>query len=163
MRPNQGNPKATGRGSMCEVEITLPPEEQYPDEEVPDTDVGAEASTNRRQLLAAGELLTLLELQTALSMSYEDVMIANREMRLFTVNVDGQEYYPAFFACSEVNRQVLERVSRELGALPGWVKRGFFNDPKDSLGGLCALEALARGGEELVTEIAARFVTEANE
>ena len=148
-------------GGVREVELELPPEEHYPDDDVSDADVRAEAQVNRRALVEAGELLTSADLQAALSMSRQAVSFATREKRFFKVDVDGQEYYPAFFTRPEINRRLLETVSKELGALPGWMKWNFFTAPRETLGNVSALEALARGKEDLVRTVARRFHAEA--
>lgn len=147
-------------GRTHEVEVELPAEEHYPDEDVSDEDVIAESQTNRRKLVEARELLTSVQLQAALSMSRQAVSFAVREKRFFRVEVDGQDYFPAFFVHANVDRRVLESIAKELGSLPGWLKWDFFTAPRETLAGMTALEALARGKEELVREVARRFVAE---
>ncbi|WP_073101280.1 hypothetical protein [Pollutimonas bauzanensis] len=58
----------------------------------------------------------------ALSLTRQAVSAATRSGRLFTVDVEGDVYYPAFFADGSVDRATLEKVSRQLGRLPGWTK-----------------------------------------
>jgi hypothetical protein len=147
-------------GRTHEVKLDLPPKQHFPAIGISDVDVLAEVQTNRRKLVAAGELLTSAGLRGALLMSRQAVSFATREKRLFKVAVDGREYYPAFFACPQVNRRVLESISKGLGPLPGWLKWGFFTMRRDSLGGVTALKALSRGKEELVREVAKRFLEE---
>jgi len=147
-------------GRTHEVEVELPAEEHYTDEDVSDTDVIAESQANRRKLVEAGVLLTSVQLQVALSMSRQAVSFAVREKRFFRVEVDGQDYFPAFFVHANVDRRVLEGVAKELGPLPGWLKWDFFTAPRETLSGMTALEALGRGKEELVREVARRFVAE---
>jgi hypothetical protein len=147
-------------GGTREVALKLPVEQDFPEGNVSDSEVRAEALENRRKLVAAGELLTSAELQNALSMTRQALSFATREKRFFKVEVDGQEYYPAFFTGSKVDRRVLEGISKELGALPGWTKWAFFTTRRDSLGRASALDALARGKEALVREIAQRFLAE---
>jgi hypothetical protein len=84
-------------------------------------------------------------LQAALSLTGQAVSAASRARRLFTVDVDGQSYFPAFFANGKVDRATLENVSRILGELPGWTKWDFFTTAKGSLGDISPLEALRKG------------------
>ncbi|MGA7779098.1 MAG: hypothetical protein WCA85_15515 [Paraburkholderia sp.] len=140
--------------------IELPPEEHFPDGDVPDDDIRAEAQTNRRKLVEAGDLLTAASLQVALSTSKQALSLATRERKLFMLNIDGNEYYPAFFARPVAPRRTLEHVCQELGSLPGWLKWDFFTAPRETLGRMSALEALADGEEELVCKVARGFLAD---
>lgn len=142
--------------------LELPPEDHYSDDDVSDVDVRAEAQANRRKLLEEGELLTPAGLQAALSTNKQALSFATRKKRFFKVAVDGREYFPAFFARPGVSRVVLEGVSKELGSLSGWAKWDFFTAPRETLGNVSALEALARGNEELVRKVARHFLAEAS-
>jgi hypothetical protein len=115
------------------------------------------AETARRHLVQSGELLDSTQLRESLQITKQAVSAATSANRLFTVEVDGQAYYPAFFADGNVDRSVVERVSRMLGKLPGWTKWDFFVSPRGSLGDLSALEALGKGKVDLVEKIARAF------
>ncbi len=65
--------------------------------------------------------------------------------RIFFLEVEGQRQFPAFFADSRYERTQLERVSQQLGDLPGSAKWQFFTTPKASLAAASPLEALATG------------------
>lgn len=78
--------------------------------------------------------------------------------------LNAQEYrresarpYPSFYLDSRVDRRKLERVSKALGALPGWEKWRFFTTPKGSLAGLTPLDALKNGKYAEVLTAAAGF------
>lgn len=94
-------------------------------------------------------------------MSRQAVSFATREKRFFRVEADGQDYVPAFFVHASVDRRVPESTAKELGSLPGWLKWDFFTAPRETLVGMTALDALSRGKEKLVREVAERFVAEA--
>jgi hypothetical protein len=147
-------------GRTHEVDVELPAQEHFPDDDVSASDVLAESQASRRKLVETGELVMPAQLQSALSMSRQAVSFAVREKRFFRVDVDGQDYFPAFFVHANIDRRVLERVAKELDTLPGWLKWDFFTAPRETLGGATVLEALARGKEELVREVARRFVAE---
>ncbi|WP_322104838.1 hypothetical protein [Paraburkholderia sp. J41] len=72
--------------------------------------------------------------------------------RIFGVEVGPTTYYPAFYLSLEVDRKRLQKVTQELGSLPGWSKWQFFTQPKGSLGRRTPLEALAAG---MVTDVMA--------
>ncbi|MEX3999689.1 hypothetical protein AB4Y38_12415 [Paraburkholderia sp. EG285A] len=160
--PEPTGPKDGEQSSSYEVEGDLPPEERFPDDDVSDTDIQVEVQENHRKILAGGLLLTSADLQTALSMSPQELGDATHSKRFFTVDVDGKDYYPAFFVNSGFDLQVLERISELLGSLPGWVKWLFFTSPRETLGDVNALEALASGREALVNDVAQRFAADAD-
>ena len=123
----------------------------------PRADLAQQAATARRRLVQEGHLLASSELRERLQVSKQSVSVANRANRLFTVDVDGQTYYPAFFADDHIDRSVLERISRQLGTLPGWTKWDFFVSRWGSLGDLSPLEALAKGKVDEVEKVARGF------
>jgi hypothetical protein len=152
--------ESTSPAQMRVVEVNLPPEEHYPDDDVSDADIRTETLANRRQLLADGLLLTFAELQSALSMSEQELRNAMQCKQFFTVDVDGVDYYPAFFADSKIDRQMFACVLEELDSLPGWAKWCFFRSALESLGDAGVLDALACGKVMLVREAAKRFSEE---
>jgi hypothetical protein len=144
------------------VVLALP---QEPDDAAPeavkqgDLDI---ASREFRRGLIKRQLLLSADLQAALSLTRQAVSAAARARRLFTVDVEGQSYFPAFFADGRVDRATLENVSRILGELPGWTKWDFFTTAKGSLGDINPLEALRKGKVEEVNRVAAAFAEEAS-
>jgi len=68
---------------------------------------------------------------------------ALRSNRIFTVELAGASYVPAFYLEGRYGRRDLGVVSRILGNLPGGSKLQFFTTPKGSLSGRTPLEALA--------------------
>jgi hypothetical protein len=124
------------------------------------SELGRQAQLARRQLVQDGQLLEPAQLRNALQMTVQGVTAATRFNRMFTVDVDGQTYFPAFFADGRVDRTVLERISRALGQLTGWTKWDFFVTRWGSLGDLSPLEALAKGRVEQVAKMARGFYEE---
>ncbi|MFX1803099.1 hypothetical protein PWR66_05485 [Paraburkholderia sp. A1RO-5] len=120
-------------------------------------DLHQQAEKGKRRLVQSGELLGSSELMGLLQITKQAVSAATRADRLFTVEVDGQTYYPVFFADGKVDRSVVERVARLLGKLPGWTKWAFFVSRRGSLDDLSALEALGKGKVDLVEKVARAF------
>ena len=120
------------------------------------------ASREFKRGLIKRQLLSSADLQAALNLTRQAVSAASRARRLFTVDVEGQSYFPAFFADGKVDRATLENVSRILGELPGWTKWDFFTTAKGSLGDINPLEALRKGKVEEVNRVAAAFAEEAS-
>jgi hypothetical protein len=117
----------------------------------------ADAMTGRRELAAAREVVTAKALSDRLQVSPQALSKATRLNRMFTVEVDGERLYPAFFADPDLDRQQLETVAKELRELPGWSKWQFFTTPKASLGGRTPLDALKTGKLQEVRRAAVGF------
>jgi hypothetical protein len=117
----------------------------------------ADAMTGRRALAAAREVVSARALSDRLQVSPQALSKATRLSRMFTVEVDGERLYPAFFADPDLDRQQLEAVAKELRELPGWSKWQFFTTPKASLGGRTPLDALKAGKLQEVRRAAVGF------
>ncbi|WP_233799806.1 hypothetical protein [Paraburkholderia sp. HP33-1] len=96
-------------------------------------------------------------LLAALQATPRDIDRELRDGRIFSVELAGQLYYPAFFADSNIDRAALGSVSIALGGMPGWTKFDFLVSRRESLGERSALEALAAGAVALVLNCAQRF------
>lgn len=69
----------------------------------------------------------------------------------------GKKVFPAFYSDPRLDRRVLERVSKELGQLPGPSKWQFFTTGKVSLDGKSPLEAISEGQVSRVLAAATAF------
>ncbi|MFL9987977.1 hypothetical protein [Paraburkholderia sediminicola] len=78
--------------------------------------------------------------------------------RLFSVDIDGDEYFPTFFLVGQLDRKALAKTIRRLGDLSGWRKWDFFTTPEGSLGGLTPLQALIYRQSKEVLKTAGAFV-----
>lgn len=102
--------------------------------------------TGRRKLMKRKLILPSGEFADALGVSREDLNKKVAAHRLFAMELDGENYYPAFYLELDVDRKKkLERVSRALGDISGWRKWQFFTTPKGSLGDKSPLQALEDG------------------
>src|SRR6266851_331041 len=82
---------------------------------------------------------------------------ALRANRVFSLEVRGNRYFPAFFTDPRHERRHLEAVSRLLGDVPGGSKWLFFTTPKGSLAGLTPIQALDKGQLVAVKATVERF------
>jgi hypothetical protein len=98
-----------------------------------------ERLVSKRILIKAGELLEQL------GWTRQALSKARKARRVFSVEIKGESYYPAYFVDPQYERRQLEAVSKALGDLPGTSKLQFMITPKGSLGSLTPLEALAKG------------------
>lgn len=112
----------------------------------------------RVERINKGELITAAELGERLALSKQAISRAASTGRMFTVEgPSGRKVFPAFYADPQFDRAVLERVSKELGQLPGPSKWQFFTTGKVSLGGRSPLEAISDGQMNRVLAAATAF------
>jgi hypothetical protein len=103
------------------------------------------AHLSMQRLVATKAVITAEELAGVLgNVSLLDLDNAVQAGRLFRVEVDGNPYFPAFYAAQDMDRTRLERVIKVLSGLGGWSQWQFFTTPKGSLGDLTPLQALQR-------------------
>jgi len=115
------------------------------------------AQHSMSELVRRGELVRAAEFAEALGVTKQAISKALRDKRVFALEVDGAQYYPSFYLDSQLDRRQIERVTKELGDLPGPSKLQFFLTPKHSLGGVTPLKALAKGRLEQVKASARGF------
>lgn len=115
------------------------------------------AQHNMQAMVRGGDLLRATDFANALSISKQAVSKALRNKRVFTVEVDGEQYYPALYLDPQLDRRQLEQVTKALGDLPGPSKLQFFLRAKHSLGGITPLQALKQGRFEQVRASALGF------
>lgn len=109
-------------------------------------------------LIRQGQLVPLGEFQALMGWtSSRSVARALAAHRIFAMDVEGQPYFPAFFADAIYSRRHLAAVTRQLGDLPAGAKLQFFGSRKGSLSGQTPLEALAAGRLEIVLRLAGAY------
>ncbi|MFM0211346.1 hypothetical protein PQQ96_28520 [Paraburkholderia sediminicola] len=97
----------------------------------------------RRQLVRTGELLPVLELLELLRDAHPRESLPD-VASLCAVEVDGENYLPAFYARSSARLRSLLDVTRRLSPRSGWSAFYFFTLPNAALGGISPLEALEK-------------------
>ncbi len=117
-----------------------------------------ESLKNLEYLVQKGSLINSSEFLNQLSMTRQALSKARKTGRIFSVEIKGETYYPAFFTDPKYDRRQLEAVSKVLGDLPGTSKLQFMLTPKGSLDSLTPLEALAKGKVGAVKISAEGFV-----
>jgi hypothetical protein len=115
---------------------------------------------SRNALVAEGKLLRAQIVCEALGITEQRLSKSVAIGRIFSVEVGGEHYYPAFFLANELDRKALSKVTWRLSGLTGWEKWSFFTEPKETLGGLTPLQALLRGDVKQVTRTAGAVVKE---
>lgn len=117
-----------------------------------------EAHERRRRVIEAQEVVPSGRLIQALGITRQALSKAVLARRLFSVEFEGENYYPAFFADPTLERRSLERANKVLGPLNGWEKYIFYMTPKHSLQRLTPIQALRRGNVEAVVHAAHIFL-----
>jgi hypothetical protein len=104
------------------------------------------------------EYITSAELQEAWQVKRQAISNAVASGRIFAaVGPSGDNYYPAFYTDPSLDRRVVEKVTKVLGALPAASKYHFFTSTHASLGET-PLDALRKGRVVEVLSAAAGFV-----
>ncbi|MEZ2352150.1 hypothetical protein [Caballeronia sp. RCC_10] len=110
--------------------------------------------SSRNALVAEGKLLRAKTFCEASDITEQRLCKRVAKGRIFSVEIGGEQFYPAFFVANGLDRNDLSRVARRLGGLAGWSKWSFFTRPQESLGGLTPLQALLRGDVKRVLRAA---------
>jgi hypothetical protein len=114
--------------------------------------------SSRNALVAEGKLLRPQIVCGALGITERRLSKRVASGRVFSVQIGGEAYYPAFFLANGLDRKDLSKVARRLAGLTGWSKWRFFTEPNESLGGLTPLQALLRGDVKQVLRTAKAVV-----
>ncbi|RKR36243.1 hypothetical protein [Paraburkholderia sp. BL17N1] len=112
----------------------------------------------RKSLVSQGRLLPAAVVCEAFGISEQRLAKNVAGGQIFSVDVGGNQFYPAFFLAKELDRRQLAKVVRRLNGLTGWVKWRFFTDPKASLANLTPLQALLHGEMKPVLQTADAFI-----
>lgn len=116
------------------------------------------AVKNLERLVRKAVLIKTGEFLEQLGWTRQALSKARKARRVFSVEIKGESYYPAFFTDPQYERRQLEAVSKALANLPGTSKLQFMLTPKGSLDSLTPLEALAKGKVAEVKIAAEGFV-----
>ena len=115
------------------------------------------AVTSVMARIANHELLSSAELQRALNVKRQAISGAVKAGRLFAlVGPSGDNYYPSFYADPTLDRRIVEKVTKALGALPAASKYHFLT-AKSTWLNATPLDALRNGRVDDVLAAAAGF------
>lgn len=74
---------------------------------------------------------------------------------IFSVDINDEPYFPAFYLVEQIRRKDLVKVVPTLGDVDGWNKWQFFTTPNSALDDLTPLQALFYGDRKQVLRTAA--------
>lgn len=116
-----------------------------------------QALESRRRLIANKDLVPPSVIQEALGQDWATFEEAACNGRILMVEVDEQNYIPAFYLDKSINHSQLEEVIKALGDVDQGLKWQFLTTPKLTLNGATPLEALRSGKLEYVLDAACSF------
>jgi hypothetical protein len=118
-------------------------------------------STRRKltpaSLVAKAKLIHEAEFRAAMGITDQRLSKDVAALRIFSVDIDGEPYFPTFFLVEQIRRKDLAKVVRALPDVTGWRKWNFFTTPIRALGSLTPLQALFYGDRKQVLRAAAEF------
>jgi hypothetical protein len=116
-----------------------------------------EARASQKRLVQDGTLIDGSKFLEEWGFTKQALSKAQTARRLFSLDIEGEKYYPAFFVDPRHDRAQLEKVSKVLGDLPGASKLHFFLSGWGSLAGKTPLEAIVAGQLDRVLNTAQGF------
>lgn len=111
-----------------------------------------------RRLIANARLLHKAHFCAAMGSTAQKVDKEVAAQRIFSVDIDDEDYFPAFFLVEQIRRKDLAKVVQTLHAITDWSKWNFFTTPNSELADLTPLQALFYGDRKRVLRAAAKFI-----
>ena len=115
-------------------------------------------NSERYSLVQQGRVLRRDDFCKAAAMTEKALTKDVASGRIFSVDLGGEPYYPAFLLPSVIRRNDFTKVIRRLSETPGWRKWDFFTTPIESEGGVTPLQLLTNKQLKEVLAAAADFV-----
>lgn len=112
----------------------------------------------QRRLIANARLLHKAHFCAAMGFTPQKVDKEVAAQRIFSVDIEDERYFPAFFLVEQLRRNDLAKVVRTLRDMTGWSTWNFFTTPNSELADLTPLQALFYGERKRVLRAAAEFI-----
>ncbi|SED79115.1 hypothetical protein SAMN02787142_3846 [Burkholderia sp. WP9] len=130
-------------------------------EEILREDLWQQALTTRREMIASGELIPEAEFRRRGGLTARRLAMLLADDSVFTIEVDGVEYYPAVLADPALDRDRLQAVCRIIVPAPPDSRLDFLTSRRGSLGDRSPLQMLSNNSDfERLRRIAARWAAE---
>jgi hypothetical protein len=118
-------------------------------------DVLQEALTARREMVANGELISEAEFRRRGSLTARRLSVLLADDSVFTVDVDGVQYFAALLAVPARHRRAVYAICRVIATAPSDAWLDFLTSPRESLGDRSPLEVLKSvDGFKIVSQMA---------
>jgi hypothetical protein len=128
-----------------------------PSEESVIEKIAEDSAEARRNMVDNHQLITSKVLCERLGISRQALSKSVQTNRCFSIEVGGEDYYPAFYADSTLVRKQMSSVIALLRTLSGASKYHFFTTPSVALSGVSPLTALRDGRFEEVKVAASAY------
>ncbi|CAL8475658.1 Antitoxin Xre/MbcA/ParS-like toxin-binding domain-containing protein (plasmid) [Caballeronia sp. S22] len=103
----------------------------------------ASANPERYDLVRQGKLLRMDDYLGAADVTEKKLGKSLASGRVFSVELEGEVYIPAFFLSPMIHHNDFAKVVRSLDDMSGWNRWEFFTTPTEPLGGATPLQFLA--------------------
>jgi hypothetical protein len=105
-------------------------------------EIGQQALAARRQMVRSGELLSKDEFREQLHVSASQIAHMVAKGDIFTIEVDGLEYFPSLLVAPGLDLKRLHSVCRILVPAPPSCRLGYLSSQRANLGGISPIVAL---------------------
>ncbi|ANB73664.1 hypothetical protein AYM40_15845 [Paraburkholderia phytofirmans OLGA172] len=131
------------------------------DEDILREDLWQQALTTRREMIASGELISEAEFRRRGGLTSQRLAALLSDDSVFTLEVDGVEYFPALLAVPVSQRRSVYVICRIIATAPSDARLDFLTSRRESLCDRSLLEVLKdEGGFETVSRKAAVWAAE---
>jgi hypothetical protein len=131
------------------------------DEDILREDLWQQALTTRREMIASGELIPEVEFRRRGGLTARRLAMLLADDSVFTIEVDGVEYFPSLLAVPVSQRRSVYVICRIIATAPSDARLDFLTPRRESLCDRSLLEVLKdEGGFETVSRKAAVWAAE---
>jgi hypothetical protein len=117
------------------------------------------ANAERHALVRHGKLLRMKDYIGAAGVTEKKLSKSVASGKIFTVELEGALYIPAFFLSPLIPHSDFAKVMRSIGDTSGWSRWDFLTTPAEALGGSTPLQFLAIKKVKPVLKAAGEFVS----
>lgn len=111
-------------------------------EEILREDLWQQALTSRREMIANGELISEAEFCRRCNLTARKLATLRSDGGIFTIEVDGAEYFPTLLAAPANQRRSVYEICRVIATAPSDARLDFLTSRRERLGDRSPLEVL---------------------
>lgn len=124
-------------------------------------DLWQQALTSRREMIANGDLISEAEFRRRCNLTARRLSVLLADDSVFTIKVDGVEYFPALLAAPANQRRSVYEICRVIATAPSDARLDFLSSRRGRLGDRSPLEVLKdENGFKTVSRMAAAWSSE---
>ncbi|MDR8397128.1 MULTISPECIES: hypothetical protein [Paraburkholderia] len=131
------------------------------DEDILREDLWQQALTSRREMIANGELISEAEFRRRGNLTARRLSVLLADDSVFTIKVDGVEYFPALLAVPASQRRSIYAICQIIAPAPSDARLDFLTSRRERLGDRSPLEVLKSvDGFKTVSRMATAWATQ---